>query len=266
MSNLAVKTQGPQPISDLTNLNDRVKKLTHPVHVLANGYLRLQGENTESLLSALLSEIDETILPRRIRLVTNTDQVLHLYVTDRRLMRLARPKEQQTSQAARPSKLIDQLRELLAGATKAAIQSTRANVARSHSNPGYTASELAGVATLELTPPETSDPVPALFTTLASRMVASVTFDPAGNISGRGGNPDWLRQLENLARKSLADIDAQMIQSLSDPDQPGCLLLSAGDDDGFMLLYARSHASGFMAILPTSELPAIQPAWRAFYS
>jgi hypothetical protein len=68
-----------------------------------------------------------------------------------------------------------------------------------------------------------------------------------------------------LVREKLEGIEKQIAHSLSDPNEPGCVMLSSGGSNGLTLLYARSQHCGLLALLPTSEISCVLPAWRAFY-
>ncbi len=256
---------GPSPVTETTGLLDRVKRLAQPIQISQTGYRRLSGNSGESLLSALLSEIDETILSRRIKLVTDTEQTAYLHVAGRRLMRVSHSPDEAPAEPAHlvtAAALIGQLQTVFAGATKAALFNNRSGAGRARSDSGFSAAMLAAAALLDLAPHPDRDPVPGMFTALSVRMTAFVTLDPAGNILKRGGDKNWSHRLDTLARQGLDDIDAQLIQSLPRPEHPGCIMLSAGGSSGAVLLYARSQAAGFLAILPADALALAQSAWR----
>jgi len=257
---------GPPPVAETTGLRDRVKRLAESVQVLQTGFRRLSGNCPESLLRAVLCEIDETILPRRIKLVTDTDQAAYLHVAGRRLMRVSQSPDEahsEPSHSATAAVLMGLLQTVFADATKAALSNTRSGPGQISSETGCTATMLAAAASLDIAPQPDRDPVPGLFTALSRHMTAFVTLDPAGNILKLGGVKDWSHRLDTLARHGLDDIDAQLIQSLPSPEHPGCIMLSAGGSGGAILLYARSQAAGFLAILPADALPSAQSAWCA---
>lgn len=264
MNSLAMTDHGPSRVTETRSLPDRIKRFSQPVQISQTGYRRLSGNCSESLLGALLSEIDETILSRRIKLVTDTDQTVYLHVAGRRLMRISQPSEKtEPSQPVTAIELIARLQTVLVGATKAALFNIRSGAGRARPDSGYSADMLAAAASLDLASQQDWDPVPAMFTALKTQATAFVTLDPAGNILRCGGDKSWSDRLDALARHGLDDIDAQLIQSLPRPEHPGCIMLSAGGTTGAILLYARSQAAGFLAILPPEALPTVQSAWRS---
>jgi len=269
MNNLAMKQQDQRLSAKTTGLEDRVSRLSNPVGVLASGYRTLRGNSAESLLSALLREVDETILPRRIKVLTNTDQVAYLHVANRRLFRVTLPGGQMDAESAPPGSaagMVTKLLEFFTDASKAVVHSKRSDDGTTQTDTGYEISALTDATSMDLASSNKPDPVQVFCAALADHASALITLDPSGQFQSRDGDPAWCQRLENLILSGLADIDAQMVQSLTAPDQPGCIFLSTGADDGFLLVYARSQRTGFLAALPASQLSSIQPAWLASFT
>jgi hypothetical protein len=264
MSTFALTNQGTPPLTDTTELEQRVARMALPVRPLATGYYRLSGDCAEDLLVTLLAEVDETILPRRIKLVTDTDQTVYLFVKDRRLMRVAQPHRQgvpPTSKTVQAGDMIARLQEILTGATKAILQSSRNMAGCPTDTGGCTLSMLLDV----LGGAEKADPVLGFFSALSAQTKAWITLDPAGNFLEQGGDPTMVGGLRTLANDGLAGFDEQLVQTMANPEQPGCIVLDTGTRDGNMLVYARSQSSGFVAVLPHSELPDLLPLWRVHF-
>lgn len=269
MNDLALKSRATHPSAIVATLEDRVRRLVKPVRVLASGYRILSGENAGDLLAALLTELDETILPRTVKVVTNTNQTLYLDVVNRRLTGIAPA----NGQAAPGETILSdadavgrQLRDFFANATKAVVFVSGTEAVSALSETGYTMPVLAAAASLDLEMQAKPDAVEALFAGFANHMEAWITLDQTGNPQKHGGEPAWCRRLNVLALDGLADIDAQLVQSLATPEQPGCIFLNAGGSDGIMLVYARSQNFGFLATIPASEFPEIQTVWKASVS
>lgn len=267
MKNLTVIEQDSHSMADAVRLEVRIAQLAKPVSMLAPGFRRLSGTNPESLLAALLLEMDETVLPRVFKVITDSGQSAFLNVANRRLLQIDRSGGQFGSLEPpfdNAESLVDQLRHIFAGATKAGLRSSRAASADTLFDVGFTLSTLAAAGSVDFGDLPDPDPVPAFFSALVDCMIAWVKLDPTGHSGEQGGDPDRCRRLESLAREGLADIDAQLIHSLENPDHPGCILLNSGGGS-VALIYARSKNAGFLAILPSKELPAFHSTWRSFF-
>lgn len=265
MSNLAKVEQVAHPITRQVDLASRVKSFASPVTVLANGHRCLPGGSVRTLLAGLLHEIDEAILPRQIKMMTDTGRTSYLRVGNRRLLEV-QPAEalenQESCRSTEPGILLHHLNEALAGATEAEILITRLAPDLCQIDKGCPAVALAAASSIVLHRQANQDPVPAFFAALKGDMSAWITLDQTGSCQKRGGDSAWVDRLADLTRDGLAEIDAQMIQALSAPDQPGCVILNFGGDGGLLLVYARSGPSGFAAILPASRFSAAQTAWK----
>ena len=258
-----------QPLSENDlGLEGRVRRFWRSFDVLASGYRPLHGNSAESLLSALLVEIDETILPRRIKILTSSNRVAYLIVTNRRLLNITMPGSQtniETAMPTSPATLVGQLFGLFVDAEKAAVHSKRIDDGSCQSESGYAVPALIAATSMNLTSSDKRDPVETFSNALAGYTIAMATLDCSGQLQSLDGDLAWGRRLENLARSGLADIDAQLLQSLTTPEQPGCIFLSTGGEDGFVLIYARAKSAGFLAILPACHLPLVQPAWLTLF-
>jgi len=220
-------------------------------------------------LISLLNELDETVLPRKFDLATNNGQSACLYVVRRRLIRIDRNDTKRDSGEMPPESagtMMATLAQVFDGATKARLQITRTDCLRSGLTTGHSISALASAGSLTLKPRPDPDPVPTLFNALGDQMAAWVKLDPNGNIVGQDGDPARVTSLERVVRNSLTDMETQLAQTLPDPDQPGCMLLNLNAFGGMSVLYARSFSTGFLALLPASELANLQRCWRTFYS
>jgi hypothetical protein len=265
MSNLAKVELVAHPIIRQVDLAARVKSFAKPVTVLGNGHRCLPGGSAKNLLAGLLLEIDEAILPRQIKVMADTGRITHLRIGNRRLLDIqpAQSLESREScSSADPGILLDHLNEALAGATEAEILVTRLAPEQCQVDKGCPAVALAAASAIVLHRQANPDPVPAFYAALKGDMIAWITLDRTGNCQKRGGEAGWVERLVDLSGDGLAEIDAQMVQALSAPDEPGCVILDFGGEGGFLLVYARSGSSGFAAILPASRISAAQTAWK----
>ncbi len=245
---------------------ERVQRLARPYGLLAEGAQRLSGNTGETLLVSLMVELDETILPRQFKLETNTGRSVVLRVAGRRLLGIdAKATEARDTQPGAVGKTLGDLQQIFHGATKATLCSQRIVRATPGADPGIAISAIVAAGGLFQSLPATPDPVPELFKALSGRITAWLVLDSSGNKVEKGGDSDQLDRLDTLVRDGLEDIEIQMAHSLTDPNEPGCVMLSSGGTNGLTLLYARSQHGGLLALLPTSEISSVLPAWRAFY-
>jgi len=265
MNRFAKDEQVAHPIVRQPDLKSRVNRLAKPIRVLANGHRYLSGGDANTLLAGLLLEIHETILPREINVMADTGGTTCLLVGSRQLFGIRPGEELESHESCRSSTLefvLQHLKQVLSGAKSFELRVARFAADRCHLDKGCSALALASAAAIVLDRHINLDPVPGLFAALKGKMTAWVTLDQSGHCTGHGGEPSLAAELEGLARDGLAEIDAQMVQSLTSPDHPGCVILDCGEESGQLLAYARSNSSGFAAVLPASNLLAVQSAWK----
>lgn len=77
-------------MTDFARLKDKLAKLSERERVAGEGR-RLRGTSPEALLAALVEEVDETILPRRLSFAIEGGKTIHLAVANRRLQALVGP-------------------------------------------------------------------------------------------------------------------------------------------------------------------------------
>lgn len=223
-------------------------------------HLGLAGDAPEKLLNALLVEIDETVLPRQLEIETDTGKTIEVLVSSRRLIGLSNSK---SAECTDPRFVLDRLRATFDRASKASINTVRLENTFSRTHNGVSAVSLLAILSVKEQGHSQPNPIPTFFAGLQRQMLAWVTLSGSGRIHKAGGDTRWNSRLVELAKSQLPDLEAQRLQSQKTTNQPGCILLSFGDENGFILLYARSNTSGFLALLPAGGLEAIQSAWRA---
>lgn len=77
-------------MSDFARLEDKLAKLRQRERIAGEGR-RLRGATAEALLAAVVTEIDETILPRNLSFSVEKGVTVHLSVANRRLQALVAP-------------------------------------------------------------------------------------------------------------------------------------------------------------------------------
>ncbi len=260
MNNLAAKPSVPLAQSGSVRLKNRVARLADRRSDARQSPRALEGSSTGALLSALLMEIDETILPREISVETDDGKDVVVSASNRRLVGLSNA---DPAECTDPKFVLDRLRAVFAGAATATIELARAEAAFSRGHNGVSAESLLATLLFKVEDRPEPNPIPIFFAALQNQMLAWVTLSHAGRLHKHGGDARWKDRLVDLTRSQLANLEAQRRQSQVSPTQSSCVLLNFGDEDGFILLYARSTTSGFLAMLPMACLTEIQSAWNA---
>lgn len=256
-----------QPEEELSKLERRASRLAGTVNVLATGYRKLHGNDAKSFFISILREIDETILPRKIKVLTNKNQVAYLFVGNRRLLQVIVPGEKTNTDSQLEgdvSKVASRLIELFTDANKAVVHSKRTEEADTKSNSGHSIPSLASAASIDLTAEKNADTFEVFSSTLMSLAVAWISLGPLGHIESQNGDQTKIQHLDALFKSGLADIEAQLARTLKSPEHPGCIILGSDKNDGFILVYARSSDAGILAMLPAHNMVLIQPAWLDF--
>ena len=256
----ATKRGGP---ARALGLGERVLRMARPAGLLAGAAHRLAGNTPQSLLTGLLIELDETILPRRIGLESDTGRRIELRVARRRIWPETDAPQQHRQDTA--ESILDRLRETLRDAKSATLVTTRIGAMAPGEMPAIPVSAVIAAAALVLTPQSEPDPIPGLCEKLNGITTARIRLDNAANITGRDGDPADLARLDRLVGDGLKDMETQLGQSLAARNQPGCLILNAGAGNGLALILARSRQSGVLALLPAANLPDLQRAWRGLH-
>lgn len=77
-------------MSDFARLEDKLAKMRQRERIAGEGR-RLRGATPEALLAAVVTEIDETILPRRLTFAVENGPTVHVAVASRKLQALVSP-------------------------------------------------------------------------------------------------------------------------------------------------------------------------------
>lgn len=235
-----------------------------------SGLRRLSAPDTRGLLANLLREVDETILPRRMAVETDGRVVAHLNVAARRVLQLDLPGRQVSAPDQITAMFTGQLQAALTGTTKTdatelTLRITRLTPDPNAANTGCSARKLAIAASLQIDPVQQQDSAQAFFAAMGDFAIAWLMLDPAGTPIAADGSDIQIARLTEMAQDEIDDFDWRLEQTIPHPGAPGCILLNYSADLGFCLLYGRSDAGGFMAVLPAKSVPKIQPLWRQHF-
>jgi hypothetical protein len=209
-----------------------------------------------ALLSALLAEIDETMLARRLSFVTDTGQTFRCDAYGRRLLAVdpapVAPPFAALDEAGRAD-LRAALEAPLAGAQALYVDSLPLSEARDPTDFGLSAEGLAEAWGCEPPPP-----LPAPLDVLkpaAEAALAWLRLDGETE-TGRGGNDDRATRLADFAAARLAALRAE-----GSAGGPRCVVLGRQDGGGIMVV-ALDGAEALLLVVPPAALAGVAAAWR----
>jgi len=246
-------------VSDLDRLNNKLAKLK------GNDEGYVVAGVTEGIVSVLLTEIEETILPREMVLTNERGERFVLIVTGRRLLALDGPGVEGPGQAdgddaaARiVADFIGPFRAFLDHAREIGMDAGRPPIRIDPTMIGCSVETLAAALAGPDNGPS-ADPVgAALDLALAGLRLAG------GEIVGRSGAADLVARLDAFAAAGAARL-AQVAGG--EADAPSCLFLSGAGQQGMLLarvafrgeaalVLASAEASGDLIALCRGERPA----------
>lgn len=234
----------------------RLIRLRRPVPQTAGPSRRLTGDDPRMILSAVLTEIDETVLPRRIDLRRPDGVGLRLDVAGRRVLALPGgdgPLPDAPDAAAR-------MVARALGAHLGAARTVTLVVQRPEGTP--VAATGCGVAHLAhaLGLPASADPDPDIGTGLVRALdalaIAWVRLASPGQIAAQGGAPDVARDLAGLSLHMAQDLDPLLGAALDGRRVAGWLHLDGTGADG--VLVARTGDRVTLARVAARLWPELQ--------
>ena len=261
-------------MSDFARLKTVLAKLGGRERAPGEGR-KLKGGDAEALLAALVTEIDETILPRRLTLGAGSSGI-HIAVANRRLQALLAPApEVDGAEALAGQPLPDAedpgvpaLKEVLLrafdGAGPVGIQSRRLDVPFA-SDIGVPANLLArawGVS--EVAPPKAMSPTEAM-TAFLGGLGPDVSWLRINGeeVADQGGAEDRLVTLGEQAAIFLDGYFAKF-EALFDASAPACgTVIAPADAAGEAMFFVEyAEESAFLAA-PPGEIAGIARAWQS---
>ncbi len=244
------------------------------------------GSDPDALLACVLREIDETILPRRIRIETRSGLVAHLQVSARRLVHLDIDGEPGAAGIAAATAdetarwFIVRLLAFLSGTDELALRTSRMAWDRNPAEPGCLARHMARVASVDLDRgmgdrgmgdramrdrAMRDRAASGFFEAIARLSVAWLNVDPNGRVIDCDGPGDQTAWLVEFSRENLAQLEYHLTQTSGAPGTPGCLMLDNHAADGVWLVCSQAGDARFLALVPQQGVARIQPLWQRFF-
>lgn len=209
---------------------------------------------TDGILAVLLSEIEETILPREMVLSNEAGEEFKLLVAGRRLLRVSGPEIPQDKAQECPAILAafnGPLRQFLDRAQEIGIAALRPSYRIDAAQMGCSAEMLSGSIATDTPASVSDDPVGALF----AIAVAGVRFPP-------GGDPEMLGDPGLAARlTAFSDVAAPALDRISGPagGAPVCTILRADAPTAHLLIRLVRQEEIAVLLLPRDALGMLVP-------
>lgn len=223
----------------------------------------LDGSTPGGLIAALLTEIDESIRPRRLVVSAGSGEALLIDCYDRRFLRLRSPTPVAPDLADKPIETEADIRALGAALTtfaKAAggLTLRAAPMPEGHdpARLGPTARTLAAAWGLALDRGVTAVvPLDALIAAIGPTARGWVRMSPKG-IEVSGGSADAIARLSDFVANGMPTVAPDV--------SPRCVVLGglAGAPEGEILVAATDHEDRVLLLLPRAALPEVTAAWR----
>lgn len=264
-------------MSDFARLEDKLAKLRQRERIAGEGR-RLRGSSADALLAAVVTEIDETILPRRLSFTVENGETVHLAVANRRLQALASPAPKLKGVAAakladRPlsdaeDEGVEEVKKVLlaafADAPTVSIQSARPTTGGFSSDVGVPSNILARAWGLAERGEDEAGPEEILsrFLTQAGDDVIAWLRIQGEDVTDQGGDKAVVEALGDQAAMFLDGYFAKL-ESLY-PEESFALatvIAPVGANGQGLLFLEIGEMSAFLAIRP-ERAPELAIAWQ----
>lgn len=264
-------------MKDSRRLSDRIDRLAAPLRAPTRGRSLATGD-TGAPLAAILREVDETVLPRRLEF-RRGEGLLAVSAGNRRLISVDAA-EGPGAKAAKAvlgraltqpdvallGRLRDALASALPGEGPLIVTTAPAEGGAVDFAAGTTAAGLAAAWGVDLKAAPVTDetPLPALeaFLGSAPSLARAWLRLASGNVADTGGEDGLVARLKAFAASAdMAELDMA-------PAGPGSedrrfVAIGRAPDDGDCLLYVADRTDGALLMIPADALDAAQRAWRA---
>ncbi len=241
----------------------RLIRLRGPLPQAADPLRRLSNESREALLSAILSEIDETILPRQIQLRHPDGTGLRLDVAGRRVLALPGREGPLPDAPDDAARIVARALTTHLGASRTLGLVVRRLDRTPETFTGCGATHLA----IALDLPAPADPGPDIGTGLARALDALSTgwvrLASPGQIAAQGGAQEVARELAKLSLHMAQDLDPLFGAALDGRRLAGWLHLDGAGADG--LLLARTGERVTLARVTAQDWPDLEARLTALF-
>lgn len=263
------------PSDDISTVDPRTSarlvRLSQRVRLNGLGHRRLSASDTRALATAILRDIDETILPRHVRVTTNAGQRFALDIAGRRLLRLivsgSGGAVGQPNDPIEAAKLLAaELKRALLRSTEVTLQTHRMDSTEDRDDVGSSAAALASALGLDLDALDGESLTDKALRAFGRHANAVVLVDGKGEITHHSGDADHGGRLEALARAHLRDISAAMAQSIGRGQKSGCMCFGTDEDTGLHLACALIGKTRVLALVDARQIDALLPVLQDIFA
>lgn len=249
----------------------RMQRLGQRVRLNGLGHRRISESDTRALTTALLRDIDETILPRHVRVTTNAGQEFAMDVAGRRLLRLvvagSGGSVGQPEDPIEAARLVaSDLKRALLRATEVTLQSVRMDSAEDRTDIGCSATGLAGALGLDLEALDGERVSDKVLRAFDRHALAALVVDAHGHMIHRTGDSDLSDRLAHLADDHLRDILVAMIQTLGHGQTNGCMSFGSDQDTGHHLICALCDNTRILALVDARRINVLMPVLQDVFA
>ncbi len=260
-------------MSDFSRLEDKLAKLRQRER--GHGERRtLRGTTPDLLLAAIVTEIDETILPRRVTFTTASGSALHLAVANRRLQALLSPAPETSENLAdvalkdaqdpNVAILREVLAKILSDQTELIVTSTRQTSPGFPSDVGVPSNILVRTWNLTETaeaPVSAQDALNGFLSGLGDRVKAWLLIS-GEEVVAEQGESEFLSEMAEQAALFLDGYFAKRELLFSKEPGPCAVAIAPSGTNGTAALYLDiGDQSAFIAV-STENLPALATDWQ----
>lgn len=257
-------------MSEFARLEEKLAKLRQRERAPGEGR-KLRGVGADALLAAVVTEIDETILPRRLSFAV-ADGVVHLAVANKRLQALLGPAPKKVPNALVGKELPDVeepavaelgevLKGLLDGADGVSITATRLTESFG-SDIGVPAEQLPRVwSVAECTALQPEDVLAAFLAGLDKKTVAWLRIE-GEEVKSQGGPEKVVAGLGEQAAVFLDGYFSKFETAFRDPSFACGTLISPGDKGESALFFVEIAELSAIVSAPPASILAIATTWQ----
>ena len=257
-------------MSEFARLEDKLSKLRQRERVAGEGR-KLRGQGGDALLASLVTEIDETILPRRLSLTT-AEGAAHLAVANRRLQALLSPAPASVPEGLADHALADiedpklaelgeTLKPLLASAETVQISAERLGQTFG-SDIGVPAVQLARIWTVA--EPQAATPEEILTAFLGALNTQTVTWlrIEGEEVTAQGGSDDTVAALSEQAAVFLDGYFSKFDQAYKEPSLACGTMIAPADESLNALFFVEIGEYSAILHAPAGQIVAIASDWQ----
>lgn len=260
-------------MSDFARLEEKLSKLRQRERAPGEGR-KLRGGGVEALMAGIVTEIDETILPRRLTFTLSNGSAVHLSVANRRLQAIMAPAPDGIDAAIVDQELPDAddpkvaalgvgLRAVLEGAESLAISSVRPKRLFA-SDVGVPIAQLERAWGIEVSEAEPADPSEVLgdfLKKITGDAIAWLRIEGEA-VTDQGGDANAAAKLGENAAVFLDGYFSKFENAFPEPAISCGTVISPGPDHSAALFFIEfAELSAVISATPDNVL-AIASSWQ----